>query len=759
PPPTTPSSSPIITTGIVTGFGSVFVNGVEYETGSAEILSDDEITNETDLRVGQVVTLEGNKNDDGVTGTADSIHYNDRVEGPITSIIGNTIIVLGQSILVNGDTVFDDSVNTKSLAGLNVGDVIEVSGFLNSNREIVATYIESNAQGGEFELVGIVENLEINNSTFDLGNQSIDFSNAILQDFEGVSLANGNQVEVKGRNFGPSGELIADRVELEESDFTLDNEVEVEGLISRFESVTDFDVFGVKVTTTSNTVFEGGNPSVLAVNVKVEVEGSIDSNGILVARKVEFRNQQTTRFEGLVDSVDATADRLVVLGITIVTTLTTQFEDDSDLDVIFFSLDDISAGDFVEIRGKLESDGSVTATRLERDDVDNEVSVRGQVQSSDGVSTLVIAGVDVVTNSSTVYRSESDVSLSRADFFAAAQIGVEVEAEGQQTNTSEITAEELELEGDVESSAQGGEFELEGIVKNLDINNSTFNLGNQSIDFSGAIFQDFDGASLADGNQVEVKGRSFGPSGELIADRVELEGSNFTQDDGVEVEVEGPITRFESVTDFDVLGIKVTTTSNTIFEDGNASALAVNVIVEVEGSIDSNGILVARKVEFQNQQTTRFEASVDSVDAATDRLVVLGITIVTTLTTQFEDDSDLDVTFFDLDDISAGDFVELRGKLEDDGSVTATRLERDDMDDEISVRGQVQSSDGASTLAIAGVDVVTNSSTVYRSLSDRRMSRADFFAAAQIGVEVEAEGQRTGNSEITAEELELEGND
>jgi len=443
PPPPVPSPTAITTTGVITGFGSVHVNGVEYETDSTDFDSDDDVADETELKVGQVVTLKGTKNDDGVTGTAESIEYEDLVRGPITSISGNTLVVLGYTIVITDSTVFDDNVNTQSLAGLSVGDVVEVSGFVNATGEIVSTYLESKSPGGEFELEGMVSNLDTGSSTFDIGSQTVEFSGAVFEDFDGATLADGDQVEVEGSSFGSNGELIATEVELEDEN----DEVEVEGLITDFVSETDFKVFDVAITTTSSTEYEDGTVGDLANDVRVEVEGTIDADGVLVADEIEFRNVEDTRLEAVVDSVDANANQLVMLGITVVVTNLTQLEDDSDLDVRSFSLADLSAGDFVEVRGQLEADGSVSATRLERDDLEDEASVRGFVESNDG-TILVIAGVTILTDAETEFEDAAEMSLSQADFFAAALVGVEVKAEGLETDTSEITASELEIKDD-----------------------------------------------------------------------------------------------------------------------------------------------------------------------------------------------------------------------------------------------------------------------------------------------------------------------
>ena len=63
----------ISSTGTIDGFGSIFVNGVEYETGDSEILLDGQSASESSLRLGMVVTVRGTINDDGLTGTAEQV--------------------------------------------------------------------------------------------------------------------------------------------------------------------------------------------------------------------------------------------------------------------------------------------------------------------------------------------------------------------------------------------------------------------------------------------------------------------------------------------------------------------------------------------------------------------------------------------------------------------------------------------------------------------------------------------------------------
>ncbi|MEO2177114.1 MAG: DUF5666 domain-containing protein [bacterium] len=113
---------------------------------------------------------------------------------------------------------------------------------------------------------------------------------------------------------------------------------------------------------------------------------------------MKSKRNETTGIEANVDSVDVNANQLTVLGIAITITLTTQLEDDNDFSVFFFGLSDMSAGDFVKIRGILETDGTLSATRLRRDEASNEDSrIKGLVSSTDGATSLVIAGVAVLS--------------------------------------------------------------------------------------------------------------------------------------------------------------------------------------------------------------------------------------------------------------------------------------------------------------------------------------------------------------------------
>lgn len=461
PPPPPPPTGGIIRTGIasgpISGFGSVIVNGVHYETTNATITVDDNPGAESDLEVGQIVQIVGTVTEDETTGLiesgeADTILFDDNVEGPIESrdLVNNMMVVLGQTVSVNADTSFDDGIDPPSLEGLMDGDIVEVSGFINANGGISASRVERKAAGGEFEVRGTVANLDDANMLFDINALSVDFSNAVLDNFPGGAINNGDFVEAKGMSFGANGELQATRVELE-GGFSGDDgdNAEIEGLITRFVDETDFDVAGFPVTTNAQTVFEGGTAQDLGLNVKVEAEGDVDANGVLVADKVDIRRGNVIRMEANIDDVDATAGTVTVLGIAVEVDALTRLEDKSSADIQPFTLADLNAGDFVELRGGEDppDSGMVIASRLERDDDDPDTILQGFVQSVNDPD-LTILGATIQTGNTVIFRDVDDSPLSRADFFSMVVQGSLVKAKGTLMGGNIIDAEEVEFENE-----------------------------------------------------------------------------------------------------------------------------------------------------------------------------------------------------------------------------------------------------------------------------------------------------------------------
>jgi hypothetical protein len=385
------------------------------------------------------------------------------VEGPVTSAAPGQIVVMGQTVNIGATTSIDDSCP----ASLDDASIVavEVSGLPDANGVIDATRIEckfSMAEVGEFEVNGIVSAHDSNLRTFMIGNVlQVNYSSAAVDNFPSGAINNGDPIEAKGTNFDSgTNVLTATRVEFKGVRFAdaEDVHLEIDGFVTGFVSETNFSITSlagpIPVTTIpGTTVYEGGSAADLADNLKIEVEGDFDANGVLVATKIEIKDSTNIRVVGLVDSVNG--DVITILNILVNTsTTTTRFEDKRD-DVDPFRVGNVSAGDYIEARGQEQPAGQITAFLIERDDTDPDSELRGFVVdgSVSGRNSFVILGVTVDTSSVSPgnYFTEdaagNDVPITADEFWAAVGTGgVIVDVTGSETGTSSMQARELQLE-------------------------------------------------------------------------------------------------------------------------------------------------------------------------------------------------------------------------------------------------------------------------------------------------------------------------
>jgi hypothetical protein len=293
-----------VTSGTITGFGSVIVNGIEFETEGAARDVDGEIDisngsdDDTVLGIGMVVTIIGTVNNDGVTGKADSIVYDDEVEGPVTDEqddgdpdtrtfnIFDVTVVIDRTTTVFASTDYD---------GLAENDLLEVSGYFGVDGKLLATRVEGKDKlvpgVSEVEIKGEVTGFDSNSSTFELlglDGITITFDNATVFEDLPDTVADGQFVEVKGTVF--EGSIFASRIELEDEGFGYDvDRISIEGIVTDFIDITNFRVSGQRVNASSAAFDPSSLQSSLADGDRVEVEGSL-VGGILQAREVELED-------------------------------------------------------------------------------------------------------------------------------------------------------------------------------------------------------------------------------------------------------------------------------------------------------------------------------------------------------------------------------------------------------------------------------------------------------------------------------------
>lgn len=436
-----------LSAGAIDAFGSIITNGRRLTTSTAEFSIDGMSGSQDDLKVGQDVLVVLGDSVDAAT----AVIYRSKVKGPITQLMSvdlatgaAELVVLGQRVRLNAATIIDDT----RLDALAVGQLLEVSGVPDADGVTVASFIELKSSLDLYKVVGVVSGLSGNQ--FTVGDLMIDFSNAVLDDFDSAGLVEGQLVEIKANpgDFQSPSLLFASKIEPMPS-LRLDNSasVQLEGFIDDFESSSAFSVQRQRVQTTSATTFINGTSASLALGVKVDVRGNIDADGVLTATSVRIKPTEAVRAEGVLTSVDGATNQLSVLGVTFQANAQTELEDKSDADDENLTFGELQVGQYVAVRGYLDGD-TLIAVEIEREDADSRSRLRGPVSSFDAAAeTLEILGVTVTGQLGiTQYEDRSDQVISKATFYDMLRVGDFVKTSWDNfTSTAEI-ADEITLE-------------------------------------------------------------------------------------------------------------------------------------------------------------------------------------------------------------------------------------------------------------------------------------------------------------------------
>jgi hypothetical protein len=439
------TSAPVVSTGTMTK-GSVIVNGVRFEDTLADITADDSPKTPAFLQSGMTVKVKGRRNDDGVTGTATDIEVENEVRGTITAKGTDSFTVLGQTVFVDGGTVFDDVANFAALA---VGNAVEVHGQRDAAGAIRATRVELLAGPGVVDEVrGVVAGKDASPGpgTFTIGGGTFTFDGGTVI-VGGVAFDNGDLVEIHL----DAGTNRANRIELEDAeDAAFDpaegEEFEVEGFVTGLAG-DNFFVNGQAVSLQAGTRFEAGLPADLANDVRVEADGHM-IGGVLVADKITFKD--SVRFEANLEAVSGGPDNNVtVFGRTVfITSRTEQNPRDGSFLV----------GEGVKIRAFLNLDNTTfTATRIDEESAPvapDDHAIQGLVISASSPTIVLVKElpdgftVDTTGLLDVNFKDDNDIPIGRSAFFGALTARqTVVKAKGTwNAGTNTLSAREVEIE-------------------------------------------------------------------------------------------------------------------------------------------------------------------------------------------------------------------------------------------------------------------------------------------------------------------------
>lgn len=429
--------------GPLAGIGSVYLNGIRYDTSDASVLVDGVAGDVSDLMPGHIIGVEGSLRKGEAS--AQRVVFIRDLRGTISSVDSDALqfVALGQSVIVGTETSFGDGIEPGSIRGLAVGDPVTVSGLRHADGRIAATRIEVD-DGQEPPMVaGPASAVDMAASVLVIEGLSIDFSSANIDGFPSGQPQAGDLVRATGGDLNSAGVLVARSLSrLPDVQVVAEPEgsADIDGVVTRLASASDLSVGGWRILADAGTVYEGGSAGDLSLGGRIHVTGTTDGDGTVTAARIAFRPRDVVRFVSEVTAIDLGSRRVTVLGVTSTTGPGTRFEDRTDAALRTFRLADLHTGDWVDLRGYEDpaAPGSVRCTRLERIDAASVHTLRGPLAAPDEPD-FEILGASVTTDPETLFLREGTGQIGPAEFFAL-PAGTIVEVAGSR-DSSVLAAE------------------------------------------------------------------------------------------------------------------------------------------------------------------------------------------------------------------------------------------------------------------------------------------------------------------------------
>ena len=504
--PTSPTVSTVIKTGVVTGFGSVYVDGQRFTTDNTSFTINGQAGQSIEqLKVGMKISMNVQESDENDTHSVSSVLYDNDIEGAVTAIDRNNqqLVIVGTIVKYNDLTHF---IGLTEMS-LSVDDRVEVSGYFDIDGTFIATYIELDddlVNDNSEYTSGVVGNLDDAQQTFMLSDITVNYASSNTAIIE-----NGQKVRVKGVLI--DGVLTANEVEIIDESYYLElsnddiARVEKEGLVTAFDSVNNtITIDGLIYQLAADVVIEGNT------NIQVQdfVEIYLDpATNLVIYIETKDRHLNTDgKIKGAIEAIDSINQTITVNGQVYTFVSTTRLEDDDDK---YFNFASLSVNDLVEVAYVKNSQSDNLIQRIERED-ENEYNEEWDLESR--VFTVDAATKTITLNGMNVTLTESmrfiinDVVTDLTTFLTTATDSVgndEIEIEGAFDSTGEFVVQKVELEqqslndsnidndndNDTDTdtdnhtsnnSHDNGYVEFEGKVTSI-VDDSSFTLNNQAV--------------------------------------------------------------------------------------------------------------------------------------------------------------------------------------------------------------------------------------------------------------------------------------
>lgn len=402
------SSSPKLFIGSITGFGSVYVNGIKFDTSAANIRVNETGATEQDLSLGMVVAVVGSTDADQSFGKAEEIYFESDINGiVISNDMNSTLNVMGQTVSYDEDTVFESAIDTvSSIAAVAPDSMVEVSGYRTGDNKIYATQlnlIDTAYTPGEILTVHGIVNAVSGANRFSLGDLTVVIDNATkITNIPNQQLAPGLNIKITSNRGMLNGELQADKIQLDRKTYiNTTQSMDVEGIVMQPDAgAGEFLLHGYSVYFSRDTAFSGGSAGDLADGIKAEVQGILLSDTQLEAKQIRFATEKN-RFNLIarIEAVDVANNRINILGNVVQLNNRTLFKDaDKRTKIKKFSLADVNENDRVSL--KAYTDGTTLVAhqfrRIEAVSSDTSFELKGILQAL-AADEVIISGVSLNT--------------------------------------------------------------------------------------------------------------------------------------------------------------------------------------------------------------------------------------------------------------------------------------------------------------------------------------------------------------------------
>ena len=349
----------------------------------------------------------------------------EQIEGRIESLppaqAAGTFVVAGRTVTTTATTVFTMGSVTTTFADLDIGQRAHVKGTTTAGVFTASLVDIQNVQTDlPVNVNGIVSGLTGSELAFQFMVNGRQIAGDHLTVFHGsggmgrfTSLANGVRVEVKGQQ--RDSLVYAVRIHVNGEDDGPE-EFEAKGaLVSLTGSCPayTFVLAGRTVTTDASTQFKGAACADVFNGLTIEVEGTIQADGTVRARRVTIDGRDLEfEAEGVIAGLTGACPSLVftIGGRTVTTGAATQFKS--------AGCDGVMNGVTAEVAGVIQPDGTVRATRVDVDKAQVEFEASGAVTGLAGTCpslVFTIGSRTVKTDASTQFKGGACSEVANGD--------------------------------------------------------------------------------------------------------------------------------------------------------------------------------------------------------------------------------------------------------------------------------------------------------------------------------------------------------